>query len=105
MTWIGRRTEGSGTSSGVWSVVSSGGGYRGAKPYGGAAAGPGEAWAFATGPVRAWIHSQTRFDIKDVLDREDNDVTFRAERYALVEWDTALQAAVLIDWGACPCPS
>lgn len=86
-------------------VVASGGGYQGAKPHGGAAAGPGEAWAFATGPVRAWVDSQTMLDIKDVLERDDNHVTFRAERYALVEWDTALQAAVLIDWGACPCPS
>ena len=37
-------------------------------------------------------------DITEVLDRSNNDVTFRAERYVLVEWDTVLQAAVLVDW-------
>lgn len=86
-------------------VISVGGGYTGATVHGGSDAGPGEAWAFATGPVRAWLASETMLDIKDVLERDDNDVTFRAERFALVEWDTSLQAAVLIDWGACPCPS
>jgi hypothetical protein len=37
-------------------------------------------------------------DINGSLDTSNNDVTFRAERYALASWDTALQAAVLIDW-------
>jgi len=37
-------------------------------------------------------------DINGTLDTSLNDVTFRAEIYALAVWDTALQAAVLIDW-------
>jgi len=86
-------------------VVSSGGGYRGATPWAESAASNGQSWAFATGPVKAWVAPETTLNIKDVLDRSNNDVTFRAERYVLVEWDTSLQAAVLIDWGnECPCP-
>lgn len=89
----------------VGTVVSAGGGYYGATPFGESAAAAGQSWAFATGPVRVWIADEATLDIKDVLDRSDNVVTFRAEKYALVEWDTSLQAAVLVDWGACPCPS
>lgn len=89
----------------VGTVVSAGGGYYGATPFGESAAGPGQSWAFATGPVRVWLADEATLDIKDALDRSDNFVTFRAEKYALVEWDTSLQAAVLVDWGACPCPS
>jgi hypothetical protein len=78
--------------------VAVGGGYAGATPDSETPAAAGEAWVYATGPVHAYIERELTLDIKDVLDRSDNDVTFRAERYALVEWDTALQAAVLIDW-------
>lgn len=78
--------------------VASGGGYIGADPATGATAAAGQAWAFATGPVEVRHSRIAVMDIADVLDRATNDVTFRAERYVLVEWDTALQAAVLIDW-------
>lgn len=78
--------------------VAAGGGYIGATPSGQAAASAGQSWVYATGPVRAFVQSEVTLNIKDVLDRSDNVVTFRAEKYALVEWDTALQAAVLIDW-------
>jgi hypothetical protein len=78
--------------------VVAGGGYKGATPFGQAPAAAGQSWVYATGPVQAWVARETTLNIKDVLDRDDNTVTFRAERYALVEWDTALQAAVLIDW-------
>lgn len=78
--------------------VSCGGGYAGATPDGETPAAAGESWVYATGPVRVFIEVEMTLDIKDVLDRSDNDVTFRAERYALVEWDTALQSAILIDW-------
>lgn len=80
-------------------VVVSGGGYAGATPFGEADASADQSWVYATGPVQAWVESETRLNLRDVLDRSNNDVTFRAERYALVEWDTSLQAAVLIDWG------
>ena len=75
-----------------------GGGYIGAQPSGGNAAAAGQAWAFATGPVEVRHSDVAVMEISEVLDRATNDVTFRAERYVLAEWDTALQAAVLIDW-------
>lgn len=78
--------------------VASGGGFKGATPFGQAPAAAGQSWVYATGPVRAFVQSEVTLNIKDVLDRSDNVVTFRAEKYALVEWDTSLQAAVLIDW-------
>lgn len=78
--------------------VVSGGGYKGATPFGQAPAAAGQSWVYATGPVRAFVQDEVTLNIKDVLDRTDNVVTFRAEKYVLVEWDTALQAAVLIDW-------
>lgn len=78
--------------------VSSGGGYKGATPTGEAAAAVGQDWVFATGPVQAWIADEPKLSIEDVLDRSNNDVTYRAEKYALVTWDTSLQAAVLVDW-------
>jgi hypothetical protein len=78
--------------------VVSGGGYAGATPSGEEAAAAGQAWAYASGPVEVRHSSVAMLEISDVLDRATNDVTFRAERYVLAEWDTALQAAVLIDW-------
>lgn len=78
--------------------VVSGGGYQGATPSGRAAASAGESWVYATGPVEVRLAPVAVLDIKDVLDRSNNDVTFRAERYVLVTWDTQLQAAVLVDW-------
>lgn len=57
-------------------------------------------YAFATGPVEVRLSSfqMVPEDIAGALDRSLNDVVYRAERYVLVTWDTALQAAVLIDW-------
>lgn len=78
--------------------VAVGGGYSGGHPSGGSAAAAGQAWAYATGPIEVRHAEVEVLDIKDVLDRELNDVTFRAERAVLATWDTALQAAVLIDW-------
>jgi len=80
--------------------VASGGGYKGATPSGQAAAVAGKEWVYATGPVQAWVASEPTLSIEDVLDRTDNGVVYRAEKYALVAWDTSLQAAVLIDWGS-----
>lgn len=63
-----------------------------------AAPGTTEDWIFATGPVRIYLGPLVMTDIKETLDRSNNDVTFRAERYVVAIWDTALQAAVLVDW-------
>lgn len=79
-----------------------GSGYLGAVPSGEAAPGDGEAWAFATGPMK--ILRGGIVGIPDTpaeaLDRANNVYTFRAERDYVVLWDTALQAAILIDWTA-----
>ena len=75
-------------------------GYQDVQPVGYAVPAAGTAWAFATGPVQirrteAFVLPET---IREALDRENNDVTFYAERHYLVDWDTAVQAGVLVDW-------
>ena len=79
--------------------VASGGGYIGAVANG-VAAGSGQSWAFATGPVEVFLSETVLVggDINGTLDTSNNDVTFRAERFALAQWDTSLQSAVLVDW-------
>lgn len=79
-----------------------GAGYIGATPAGEAAAGDGEAWAFATGPMK--IIGSEVFGIperpSEALDRGNNVYQFYAEQNFVVFWDTVLQAAVLVDWTA-----
>jgi hypothetical protein len=74
-------------------------GYIGTDPDGGAAASAKQSWAFATGPVdiRRGDVEVLPAQIKQALDRTTNDVTYRVERDYLVDWDTVLQAAVLVD--------
>ena len=79
-------------------TVVSGGGYIGADAVGEASAAAGQSWVYATGLVEVYRAPVVVPDISEVLDRSNNDVTFRAERYALVVWDTQLQAAILVDW-------
>jgi hypothetical protein len=86
--------------------VAAGSGYIGASANGNVPT-AGTAYAFVTGPVRVFVSEPTLVgpDINGTLDTSNNDVTFRAERFVLAEWDTALQAAVLVDWTcdvACP---
>lgn len=85
------------TSNGT--PVSSGGGYIGANPAT-VAEGPDETvdWAFATGPVQVRLGKLERAVDSEVVDRGMNVVTARAEQVVLVEWDTALQVGVRIDW-------
>ena len=85
------------TSNGT--PVASGGGYIGANPAG-PPAGPADHidWAFATGPVEVRLGALERAVDREVVDRGTNVVTARAERVVLVEWDTALQVGVRIDW-------
>lgn len=81
--------------------VAAGGGYIGADPVSGASPTADQTgWAFATGPVEVRLSEFTMVpdDISSALDRASNDVVYRAERYVLATWDTALQAGVLIDW-------
>lgn len=55
-------------------------------------------WVYATGPVEVRILDGVEINEDEALDRSDNTVVYRAERYALVEWDTALQVGIRIDW-------
>ena len=58
----------------------------------------GEDWMVAHGPVHVYMGPLVTHDTRSSLDRSDNTLVFRAERYVLSVWDTALQAAVLVDW-------
>lgn len=75
------------------------GGYIGVRVNGAAAPGPTSSWAFATGPVaiRRDVEGIVAGTLKESLDRYSNEVVERAERHYLVIWDTALQAAVLVN--------
>lgn len=78
--------------------VVSGMGYMGIDTPWLATPGATEDWIFATGPVEVHLGPLVMTDIKESIDQSLNDVTFRAERYVVAVWDTALQAAVLVDW-------
>jgi hypothetical protein len=74
-------------------------GYVGIAPDGEAAPAATGGWAWATGPVqirRSGIEMLPG-SLAQALDRQNNVVTYRAERHYLVDWDTELQAAVLVD--------
>lgn len=79
--------------------VAVGGGYAGVSADGSDPA-AGQDYAFATGPVEVRLSPVQLVgeNLAESLDRSVNDVVFRAERFALATWDTALQAAVLVDW-------
>jgi hypothetical protein len=57
-----------------------------------------EDWMVAHGPVDVYLGPTVTQNVRPSLDRSDNTLVFRAERYVLHVWDTALQAAVLVDW-------
>ncbi len=77
-----------------------GSGYVGADVVGQSALAAGTSWAFATGLVD--IRRSAPFivpgDISEALDRGDNTINYYVERTYAVDWDTVLQAAVLVDW-------
>lgn len=77
--------------------VVSGDGYIGATANG-ITVGAGQDWMFASGPVEVRISPMVITDLRESLDRSDNVITFRAERWVLATWDTSLQAAVKVDW-------
>lgn len=58
----------------------------------------GQQFLWASGPVEVRMTPITVTDLVSSLDRSNNLVSFIAERFVLVTWDTALQAAVLVDW-------
>lgn len=77
------------------------GGYIGVAPEPMAAPATGTAWAFATGPVQIRMSPDIEIladDISQSMDRQTNEVTYRAERAYLMDWDVQLQVAILVDW-------
>lgn len=72
-------------------------GYAGAEANG-HAAGARQQFLFASSPVEVRITDISVTDLVSSLDRSDNSVRFIAERWALVTWDTELQAAVLVNY-------
>lgn len=87
------------------------GAYIGARPDDGAAPSGTRSWAFASSPVLAYRWPEVYLiapTLKESLDREINEVTYRAERNYVVIYDAPesdtdfrpVQAAVLIDWAA-----
>lgn len=85
-------------------LVICGAGYAaGASPAGHAVATGTQEWIYATGPVdvrRSEVFVVPE-SVAEALDRgaggAANSITYRAERYYVVAWDTAVQAAVLVD--------
>lgn len=59
-----------------------------------------EDWMIAHGPVAIYMGPTVTQNVRTSLDRSDNTLVFRAERYVLSVWDTALQVAVLVDWAS-----
>jgi hypothetical protein len=57
-----------------------------------------EDYMFAVGPVEVRLGPLVSQPLAEALDRSDNVLTYRAERYVLATWDTCLQAGVLVDW-------
>jgi len=58
----------------------------------------GQEWAFAVGPVQVYLGMLDAPSVSEYVDRENNIITYRAERPILPLWDTSLQSGVLIDW-------
>lgn len=80
-------------------VVVPGAGYDGSGPGTSGAPGSTEAWAYATGPVE--VRRSNVFvvpgELSQAMTTSTNDITYRAERIYVTDWDATLQAAVLID--------
>jgi hypothetical protein len=74
-------------------------GYDGTAPEGESPSSGSIEWAYATGPVELIRDAPIIVpgEVREALDRDTNTITYRAERYAIPFWDTALQAAVEID--------
>lgn len=80
-----------------------GDGYIGQHPASTGAPSDGQDWAWATGLVEVWANPEPFMipaSMREALDRETNFVVYRAEKTFVVEWDTELQAAVLVNWAA-----
>jgi hypothetical protein len=81
-------------------LVISGGGYYNTDPSGKTGSDPtvGQEWAFATGPVEVYVLDGPDLKVSEYVDRENNEIIYRAERSFVAVWDTSLQSGVLVDW-------
>lgn len=85
--------------TGAGTPIAVGAGYSGITPVGEAAPTTTKDWIYASGPVEVRIDDNVTLpEIAEALDRQFNDVTYRAEKVVVVSWDTALQAGVQVDW-------
>lgn len=91
---------GNGLRTANGTLVVSGGGYINTDPAGKTGSDPsvGQEWAFATGPVQVYLGNSPNLVPSEYIDRELNEIVYRAERSILPLWDTSLQSGVLIDW-------
>lgn len=80
-------------------LVIVGSGYDGSAPDGAAAVTGTEEFAYATGPLGLLRSEPFTMppELSQAVDRSQNSITYRTERYYLPYWDTALQAGVRID--------
>lgn len=83
--------------------IVSGMGYQGIDTPFLATPGAHQDWAFATTGVQVYLGPVNMTTAKESIDRSDNVVTFRAEKYVLAVWDgidstDLAAAAVLVDW-------
>lgn len=58
----------------------------------------GQEWAFAVGPIQVYTQDGPVVRVSEYIDREINQIVYRAERDFVALWDTSLQSGVLIDW-------
>jgi hypothetical protein len=94
-------------------VIPDAGYTEGASPAGHAAASPGQQWMYATGTIEVRRSEMfvTPERVDQALERgtggastgRPNTIVYRAERYYLVDWDTQVQAAVLVDLCSTEC--
>lgn len=83
-------------------------GYTGDAPAGQTGNTGAQQWAYATGPVETLRTAQPVIipeNLSEALDRLHNTVEYRAERYYVPFWDTALQVGVRIDRCFADCAS
>jgi hypothetical protein len=87
------------TITGTQVVVDAG--YDGTAPAGEGASSGSVEWAYATGPVELIRDAPIIVpnEMREAINFVDNqnEITYRAERYAIPYWDTALQAAAEVD--------
>lgn len=97
--------EGDSLATANGTLIASGMGYQGIDTAALGTPGATQDWAFATGGVRVYLGPARMTTPKESIDREINEVTFRAEVYVLAVWDGVdpegdelAASAVLVDW-------